>query len=180
MSKISNLHEMNIIEEEKYALQKIQKSAAGFLCEKEKPVMVLEAGCGSCSHIEIKSKAYFIGIDISLEQLERNSNLNEKIHGDIQSYNLPKRTYDIIICWDVLEHLPNPDKALSNFSAAIKDEGIIILTMPNVLSFEGVVTKLTPHWFHIWVYRNIFHEKWAGTEGRGPFKAFLRKHSTDI
>ena len=50
----------------------------------KKELRVLEAGCGSCSHIQLGRRSFVVGIDISKEQLGRNSTLNEKIKGDIQ------------------------------------------------------------------------------------------------
>jgi SAM-dependent methyltransferase len=135
---------------------------------------VLEAGCGSATEIKIPEDAYFVGIDISEKQLERNSLLKEKILGDIQSYDLPASDFDVIVCFYVLEHVPKPELALKNFLRSIKEEGIIILALPNVLSIWGLTTKLTPHGFHIWVYRNIFGEKKAGTDDVGPFPTFSR------
>jgi SAM-dependent methyltransferase len=135
---------------------------------------VLEAGCGSATEIKIPEDAYFVGIDISEKQLERNSLLKEKILGDIQTYDLPASDFDVIVCFYVLEHVPKPELALKNFLRSIKEEGIIVLALPNVLSIWGLTTKLTPHGFHIWVYRNIFGEKKAGTDDVGPFPTFSR------
>jgi SAM-dependent methyltransferase len=144
------------------------------LLDSRKNLKVLEAGCGSATEIQLPENAYFVGIDISQKQLERNSVLKEKILGDIQTYDLPASDFDVIVCFYVLEHLPNPELALKNFLNSIKEEGIIILALPNVLSIWGLTTKLTPHGFHTWVYRNIFGEKRAGTEDFGPFPTFSR------
>ena len=46
--------------------------------------------------------------------------------------------------------------------------------MPNVLSIKGLVTKFTPHAFHVWAYRRFFGVKEAGTAGNRPFKTYLR------
>ena len=135
---------------------------------------VLEAGCGSATEIKIPEDAYFVGIDISEKQLERNSLLKEKILGDIQTYDLPASDFDVIVCFYVLEHVPKPELALKNFLRSLKEDGIIILALPNVLSIWGLTTKLTPHGFHTWVYRNIFGEKKAGTDDVGPFPTFSR------
>ena len=51
---------------------------------------VLEAGCGALTHIALPSEAYIVGIDISKDQLDRNENLKETIHGDIQCCDLPE------------------------------------------------------------------------------------------
>jgi len=137
-------------------------------------IRVLEAGCGSINKIKFNKNNYIVGIDISENQLQRNTIINEKILGDIQYYDFSPSTFDVIICWDVLEHLPKPKLALFNFFKALKEGGIIILALPNVLSFKGIVTKLTPHWFHLLVYRHIFSRQNVGKNDVGPFKTYLR------
>lgn len=42
------------------------------------------------------------------------------------------RGYDLICCCEGLEHVGNPLKLLRHFNAALKDEGLLIITTPNV------------------------------------------------
>ncbi len=144
------------------------------LLPREGVTKVLEAGCGSMSRIHLGQNVRVVGIDISEQQLERNVSLNEKILGDIQYYDLPSSEYDVIICWDVLEHLPEPNKAVRNFLKAVKKGGIIVVAAPNVWSTKGLISKFTPHWFHVWAYQTFFGVKDAGVNGQRPFKTFLR------
>jgi SAM-dependent methyltransferase len=135
---------------------------------------VLEAGAGSRSHIRLNGDAQLVGIDISAEQLANNSELHERIVGDIETFPLQPRSFDIIFCWDVLEHLKHPEKALRNFLQALREEGLIVLGAPVVTSLKGMVTKYTPLWFHVMVFRYIVGNKNAGKKGHGPFPTFLR------
>lgn len=140
----------------------------------KKAIKVLEVGCGSSSHICIGQNAYIVGIDISEKQLQRNNVINEKILGDIQNYDFPASDFDLIVCWNVLEHLSKPKKALRSFLKIIKKNGIIILALPNVLSIKGIITKYTPYRFHIWAYRSLFGFTSVEMDHRGPFPTFLR------
>lgn len=150
------------------------QSVVDTLLAGKQSLKILEIGCGSSSHVDFGPRAYMVGIDLSEKQLERNTVLDEKICGDVETYELPTNEYDVIICWWVLEHLSRPDKALENCQKALKPDGIIILATPNVMSVKALVTKFTPHWFHVWFYRYIFGEKLAGVDDRVPFKTFLR------
>jgi 2-polyprenyl-3-methyl-5-hydroxy-6-metoxy-1,4-benzoquinol methylase len=134
-------------------------------------IKVLEAGCGSYSYVSTPKNAssYIVGIDISEEQLRKNTVVNEKIVGDIEVYQFSPSQFDLIICWWVLEHLSHPERALNNFLKTLKDGGIIVLAVPNVLSIKGIVTKYTPFWFHKWVYRSFF-----GVTDFDQFRTFLR------
>lgn len=137
-------------------------------------VRLLEAGCGSASHLDFGGDVWITGIDISQKQLERHSSLNEKVLGDIQRYDFAPRSFDAIICWDVLEHLPQPKLALRKFALTLKPGGIVILKLPNVLSLKGLITKFFPHYLHVLAYRYFYGDKNAGKEDTAPFKTFLR------
>ncbi|MDR3575113.1 MAG: class I SAM-dependent methyltransferase [Anaerolineaceae bacterium] len=135
---------------------------------------VLEAGCGSSNHLQFNNEVHLVGIDISKKQLQRNTNLNEKVLGDIQDYDFQPASFDVIVCWDVLEHLPRPEKALQNFASILKDEGIAVLKLPNVFSLKGLLTKFLPYPLHILVYRYIYGKRDVGEDDKGPFKTYLK------
>lgn len=156
-----------------HAVERIQNILNTYLQGAEQPC-ILEAGCGSVSHLRFPPQSVLVGIDISPEQLERNNFVHEKILGDVQSYPLPNARFDVIVCWEVIEHLPYPEKAIANFAQALKPNGLLVIAAPNPLSLKGLVTKLSPHWLHVAIYRYIFRDPHAGEPGRAPFKTFLR------
>lgn len=118
---------------------------------------LLEAGCGSASYFTFPEVTRSVGIDIDPSQLERNTVLHEKILGDLQIYPLPEGKFDIVVCWDVIEHLSAPKRAFQNMAAALKPGGLLILGCPHLLSFKGILTKFTPFWFHEFVYRRMHY-----------------------
>src|SRR5215831_13985930 len=137
-------------------------------------VRLLEAGCGSASNLSFGKQVWLVGIDISERQLARNTLLHEKIAGDIQRYEFSPESFDAIVCWDVLEHLSQPELALRQFGRAIKPDGLIILKLPNVLSLKGLVTKLLPHTLHVLAYRYFYGDNNAGKDWTAPFKTYMR------
>ncbi len=165
---IINARENLVIE-----LSKLQTLTDEWLANRS-DVRVLEVGCGSCSYIKLSSNAYIVGIDISEERLLRNKILNRRILGDIQTYNLPSSDFDVIIAWYVFEHLEHPEKALKNCQQALKENGSLIIAIPNVYSLKGLLTKFTPHWFHIWVYKYVYGYEHAGKVGYPPFHTYLK------
>jgi SAM-dependent methyltransferase len=154
------------------AVQKLQSYIDD--CNLPEEVKILEAGCGSFSYINIDRKTYIVGMDISDEQLDKNDKLDVKINADIQTYDFNSDEFDVIICWDVLEHLEHPKMAMENFVKASKNGGIIIIAVPNMQSLKGLVTKFTPHWFHVLFYKHILKKPHAGEAGNAPFPAFLK------
>ena len=153
---------------ERNALLKMVSDKVNDLIGGGRRIKVLEAGCGSASYITFRHEIIPVGIDISKEQLERNMFIKEKILGDLQTYPLPPEEYDVIVCWDVLEHLQKPMVALKNlFRSLKKGRGIIILAFPNLISFKGLVTKGTPYWYHKLFYRLMGYQK-------QPFPTYFR------
>jgi ubiquinone/menaquinone biosynthesis C-methylase UbiE len=137
-------------------------------------VKVLEAGCGSTSHLRFGENARITGVDISEKALANNELLAESILGDLQTYRLPRGEYDVVVCWNVLEHLATPGKAVVNLAEALKPHGLLVLAMPNVMSFEGLLTRVTPHWLHVLLYDYIFGHKRSGEEDGPPYRTYMR------
>lgn len=130
---------------------------------------VLDAGCGSKSHIRLPEDSTVTGLDISPETVCRNRSIKNIIHGDVQTYVFPKASFDAIVCWEVLEHVDDPLRAIDHFCNAVKENGIVILALPNVVSLKGLVTKFTPHSFHVWFLRRWLKDPNAGKPGFAPF-----------
>ncbi|MER3466600.1 MAG: class I SAM-dependent methyltransferase [Armatimonadota bacterium] len=136
---------------------------------------VLDAGCGSLCYVRFPGEPFIVGIDISPEQLEKNTDVDEKILGDVETYPLEANSYDAVVCWDTVEHLNHPERAIANFAQALKPGGLLIIATTNPYSLKGLLTKITPHSFHVWVYRRLFGDPNAGKPGFAPFPTTLRR-----
>lgn len=132
---------------------------------------IYEAGGGSCSVLppEMPARSRVTVVDIDQDQIRNNTYADDAILGDVQTYRFERETFDLVICYNVIEHLPHVDAALLNFRDALKPGGLILIGAPNPRSLSGVVTKYSPHWFHVWFYRNIRGIKNAGLPGEPPF-----------
>lgn len=142
------------------------------LIDQAKP-NVLEAGGGSFSHIQLGRDAHISVLDISPEQLARNDYADETILGDLEDPRAIQGRYDLIVCFDVLEHLRRPHLALSHMVKGLADGGLLVIGCPNRSSTKGLVTRFTPHRFHIWYYKTIRGIAEAGQKGHAPFETFL-------
>lgn len=138
-------------------------------------VRIYEAGGGSSSVLPLASfEGYKITVvDIDEVQLQHNKYADEKILGDIETQSFPPNSFDLVVCHNVIEHLPAADKALKQFYSAVAPGGLVFVSAPNPESLFGMVTKHSPHWFHVWVYRVIFRHKDAGQPGKHPFKTIF-------
>lgn len=136
---------------------------------------VLDAGCGYKLPIDVPRDVHLSGIDNSPAMLEKNTNADELILGDLQTYPLPANEYDAVICWWVLEHVPRPADALINMSSSLAPGGLLVLGIPHLYSLKAFVTKLTPYRFHVWVLRHIYGVADAGKPGVEPMPTYLRR-----
>ena len=137
------------------------------------PLTVLDAGCGSTAHARFPAQARVVGLDISREQLEHNDSLHERIVADLQTYELPAESFNVILCWYVLEHLDDPPAALRRLIGALAPGGVLILACPNPRSIKGLLTRFTPHSVHVWFYKRLLRDEHAGEEGYAPFRTVM-------
>jgi SAM-dependent methyltransferase len=153
--------------------QKLQSVIEGLLTPRL-PFRVLEAGCGSTSHLPLNPQWQLTGIDLSERQLSKNTHLHEKIVGNLETYRWDSSRFEMIVCWDVIEHLPNPQDALKNLFDALAPGGLLVLAFPHLNSIKGWVTKLTPFWVHLAFYRYLIGDK-RPTSEMGQFPTYLRR-----
>ncbi|QPF91046.1 class I SAM-dependent methyltransferase [Bradyrhizobium commune] len=139
------------------------------------PLAIYEAGGGSSSFLptDVLGRSHVTVVDIDEDQIHNNTYAQDAILGDVQTYRFGPDTFDVVICYNVIEHLPDVEAALLNFRDALKHGGMILIGAPNPHSLSGVVTKYSPHWFHVWFYRHIRGIKNAGLPGEPPFPTFF-------
>ncbi|MCD4753855.1 MAG: class I SAM-dependent methyltransferase [Anaerolineaceae bacterium] len=131
-----------------------------------KGARILDAGAGElrnkplCSHLNYVSQDYcqFKGNNLDApglgsKQLWDTSQID--LVCDITSIPEPDESFDVILCSEVFEHLPNPIAALKELSRLLKQGGKLILTAP----FNSL-THQAPYFFHTG-YSNYFYENWC-------------------
>jgi SAM-dependent methyltransferase len=156
---------------------------------------IYEAGGGSTSFLPLNvlRRAHVKVVDIDEDQIRNNTYAQEAILGDIQTHRFLSDSFDLIICYNVIEHVPDVEAALLGFCNALKRNGQVLIGAPNPKSLSGIVTKYSPHWFHVWFYRYVRGIKKAGLPGEAPFpthfhplvtlanlEAFGRKHGLQV
>jgi len=153
------------------AREGLQATLDNWLARRDPPPRVLDAGCGHQMYLHITDTARVVGIDIDATQLGGNATIDEKILGDVQTYPLPPSSFDLVICYEVMEHLKTPELALENLTRAGAPGSMLILGGPNLLSLKGLATRFTPYWVHRLYY-------WIGGSGLKPFRTYMRLVTT--
>ncbi len=94
----------------------------------------LDAGCGT-GLITTHIPPPVVGVDINLWNLKRlHSRIKDKelIQADLEYLPFRDNCFDLIICTEVLEHLPSPKKAVKEFYRVLREEGILFGTVPSI------------------------------------------------
>ncbi|MBL4890211.1 MAG: class I SAM-dependent methyltransferase [Candidatus Lindowbacteria bacterium] len=106
---------------------------------------VLDVGCNSGHSLRAFEKlgaGKVVGIEYDPQRyatsqymLECHSSSAKVCHASILDDNVIDQcgggNFDLITCFDVIEHLPTPDKAIANFSQLLRPGGRVILTIAN-------------------------------------------------
>ncbi len=94
-----------------------------------------------------------IGVEPNTDarQLAIAKNLNVQVN----SYDVPDNSVDLVSMWHVLEHVPNYDLQIKELSRILKPTGTIIIAVPNYKSFDAQYYK--QFWAAYDVPRHFWH-----------------------
>ena len=103
----------------------------------------LVVGCGYGFEVEflIKKGWKITGFDISPDAVET---CKQRYEGKFFVHDVEKPIegkYDLIVASEVLEHLPNPGKAIENMNSCLLDSGYLIASTPNRQSVYNFFNK---------------------------------------
>lgn len=113
-------------------------------------------------------RASVVLVDISPEQIAKSNYADETILGNIEEWCRPSY-FDVVCTNNVLEHVDDASKAIERMAVSVRSGGLLVISGPMRSSVQGWLTRLTPHAFHVWFYRNIQRMPHAGEPGYAPF-----------
>lgn len=124
--------DINALNRDKWVIEHLRALPAG--------IKMLDAGAGEmqykeyCSHLNYVSQdlcEYTGGenVDYGLQMKQWNTSKID-IVSDIIDMPVEDASFDAVLCTEVLEHLPHPEKAIKEFSRIIKKNGVLLLTAP--------------------------------------------------
>lgn len=155
---------------------------------------LLDAGAGElqnrkhCMHLEYVSQDFcqYEGQEggAPAEGLQIKSWDNSRIDlvSDITAIPAPDSSFDVILCSEVLEHLPEPTHALDEFARLLKPGGVVILTAPfssNVhMAPYHYCTGFSKYWYEYHLSRRGFEIK--ELTANGDWHALLEQEITRL
>lgn len=105
---------------------------------------ILFIGCGQGEELKV-CKEPAVGLDLSFCALKKAKEKRPKdnfVEGDACNLPFKSDSFDCVVCSEVLEHLAEPRKAISEFARILSKEGSVVITTPNWRSFYGLFRKI--------------------------------------
>lgn len=132
----------NILDIDKLNMMKWHKTVLSFLDKDLSGKKMLEVGCGNgdfSNYLAVNNNADILGLDFSTESIKIANQKKEVFGaktssfmvGDAQNISLPDNSFDIIVSCECLEHIPVPQKMVSEIFRLLKPGGMVVLTTEN-------------------------------------------------
>jgi SAM-dependent methyltransferase len=139
------------------------------------PLRILEAGCGRTWAHKLSVPYVLTGLDLDPDALAARTDLDHAIVGDLRTVEFPQHSFDVIYNAFVLEHVRGARQVLERFLDWLAPGGMLILKVPDRDSAYGFLTRLTPFWTHVLIYRYMLGYPQAGTPGHAPYPTYYDK-----
>lgn len=90
---------------------------------------LLDVGCGSKPYADLFEVASYVGLDIEQSGHDHATSQVDVFY-DGQTFPFADGSFDRVVSFEVLEHVFNPDRFLSEIRRVLKDDGALALTCP--------------------------------------------------
>ena len=121
--------------------------------------LVLEIGCGAGNVLEKAPSGKLFGVDISLFILTKaRQKLNKKsclFQADAQALPFKDQVFTRVICSEVLEHLLDPLAALNEAARILRNQGVVIISVPN----ESMINRIKSILIRLGIFKWLFQQK---------------------
>lgn len=122
------------------------------------PANILDIGCGNGRFLkQLIDKNYSgYGIELPSKSAERASRIPglNLTTGQLCEDDFDAHFFDAVTMWHVIEHLSDPQKTLKIVGNILKQGGYLMLSMPNIDSFQSRLFQ--GRWLHIDPPRHLF------------------------
>ncbi len=108
---------------------------------------LLDIGTGTGEFLTVASSRGFMayGIEPSKKASQVAAKMGHVLRGELESLSLKENFFDVVTCWSVLEHIPQPNDFLQKIHRLLKKNGLLALRLPLASSLLFSVC--------LWLYR---------------------------
>lgn len=123
---------------------------------------ILDAGAGECHYKQYCKHLNYVSQDFGKYdgkgdtkglQTGKRDNTKIDIISDITDIPVKSGSFDVVLCVEVFEHLPEPIKALKELTRVLKKNGVLILTAP-----FASLTHYSPYYYYSGFSINFYKE----------------------
>jgi SAM-dependent methyltransferase len=140
---------------------------------------VLDVGCGDRPYEALlQGASEIVGFDVP-------GNPHADLHGSIETIPVEDASFDVVLCLQVLEHVPDPAAAVRELRRTVKDGGRVLLSTHGIYPFHPNPDDLW-RWTHTGL-EQLFHTngEWASVRvrpgaGTAGTVAMLVAHVVDL
>ena len=134
--------------------------------KKAKPILryksegrILDIGCGDGSLLMFMKglgwETYGIDFHEGSSRYAREVLGLDVLFGRLEEVSYPEDFFDIIILFHVLEHLSDPLETLERARPLLKEDGVLLIAVPNFASFEAWIFR--SKWYGIVAPHHLYH-----------------------
>jgi len=142
-------------------------------------LQVIDVGCGDRPYEQLlRGAAQIVGFDI-------HGNPRADLHGTIDAIQVEDASFDVVLCLQVLEHVPDPAAAVRELHRVVRPGGRVLLSTHGVYPFHP-----NPDDFWRWTHEGLAHlfrtnAEWTSVTvrpgaGTAATVAMLVAHTLDL
>ena len=123
----------------------------------DRGVDVLDVGCGSGTLLGLlKQRGFRVnGLDFSAEAaaIAKAENGVDVAVGSLEEAHFPAESFDVVTLFHVMEHVTTPRQVLAEVSRVLKPNGVAILQVPNIESWQFKI--FGARWYGLDIPRHV-------------------------
>jgi len=143
---------------------------------------ILDLGCGdglTSFYLSLKENVEVIGVDLNVEEAKEKFPHIKFISSSAEDLPFEDNFFDEIYCFDVLEHVDDIDKTLSEVSRVLKSRGELIAEVPSAKS-EEFLLRIRPNYHKEIHHQRIFYPGQLEKKLKDEFELIKRKKMRGI
>jgi len=135
--------------------ERFYEQAFDFIVDRLKPepgATILDAGCGSCAHsVRLARRGFKVhAVDFSesalrmAQEFVREKGVQDRItlgRESLLELSFPDESFDYVLCWGVLMHIPDVERAVAELARVLKPGGALVISEGNKSSLEAVAMR---------------------------------------
>lgn len=120
--------------------------------------MLLDVGFGDGRFLDAACRLGWktMGTEVALSAASRAARRHRRIVGDLETLRQGP-IFDVITFFDVLEHLREPADVVRQACARLREDGLIVITMPNVRGTASLLAASHWRYYDFGAYGHIHH-----------------------